>query len=539
MYQALYRKWRPMTFDDVIGQPHITTTLKNQIVSGKVAHAYLFTGSRGTGKTTCARIFAKAINCLNPKENGSPCCECEVCKAADKGVLNDIVEIDAASNTGVDDIREIRDAAVFLPEICKYKVYIIDEVHMITPNAFNAFLKILEEPPAHVKFIFATTEDHKVLPTITSRCQGFKFNRIQTADIAERLMYIADKEGIFLEENAAALVAKLSDGGMRDALSLLDQCSAFSNRIDVETVSQASGIANRDFLFELLECVRDNNPTDAISIVDKLYEMSKDMQQLCVELLTMIRDLMLVKSVNGKEEILSCLPDEVSRLKEIAQGMTLENVLEKLEIIKECNERLPRTNSKRVEIEMCIIRLCSDSKRFSPPTAKSGGIDNETVKRLENRIFKLEEMLSDGVVASVKPKKTDEPFIPKQQAPISEPTVDTSKIKPELLKPVLDWSEIVDRVMASNPQVGGFLARSNAFEFENVFCIIVDNDFFLKMFKQTDSAKIIQEELRDFFGKTYAIRVKSAKNVSPEDTENPINKLIQKAKDADISVEIK
>ncbi|MBQ8377590.1 MAG: DNA polymerase III subunit gamma/tau, partial [Oscillospiraceae bacterium] len=225
MYQALYRKWRPMTFDDVVGQPHITSTLKNQIKNNKVAHAYLFTGSRGTGKTTCARIFAKTINCLNPKD-GSPCLECEICKAADKGVLNDIIEIDAASNTGVDDIREIRDSAAFLPEICKYKVYIIDEVHMITPNAFNAFLKILEEPPAHVKFIFATTEDHKVLPTITSRCQGFKFNRIQTNDIVERLMYIASQENIQLDKNAASLVAKLSDGGMRDALSLLDQCAA-------------------------------------------------------------------------------------------------------------------------------------------------------------------------------------------------------------------------------------------------------------------------------------------------------------------------
>lgn len=535
MYQALYRKWRPMTFDDVVGQPHITSTLKNQIKNNKVAHAYLFTGSRGTGKTTCARIFAKTINCLNPKD-GSPCLECEICKAADKGVLNDIIEIDAASNTGVDDIREIRESAAFLPEICKYKVYIIDEVHMITPNAFNAFLKILEEPPAHVKFIFATTEDHKVLPTITSRCQGFKFNRIQTNDIVERLMYIANRENIQLDTNAASLIAKLSDGGMRDALSLLDQCAAFSGDIDVETVSSAAGIANRDYLFELLECVRDNNPADAIAIVDKLYDMSKDMQQLCVELLTLIRDMMLAKAVSGKDELLSCLPDEVSRLREISDKMDLETILSKLEIIKECNERLPRANSKRVEIEMCIVKLCSDVSRFIAPS-KSSAVDNEAVKRLENRLYKLEEALANGAAIKSTPK-TDEPLVPKQQAPITEPVVDTSKITPDMLQPVTDWSEIVDGLKESYPHVGGFLAKSTAFEYQNVFFIIVDNDFFLKLFKESDAAKIIQEELKNHNGKTYAIRVKSAKNVSPDDSENPINKLIQRAKEADIVVDI-
>ena len=536
MYQALYRKWRPMTFDDVVGQPHITTTLKNQIVNGKTAHAYLFTGSRGTGKTTCARIFAKTINCLEQNE-GSPCLRCRICSAADDGVLNDIIEIDAASNTGVDDIRELRDSAAFMPEQCKYKVYIIDEVHMLSTSAFNALLKIMEEPPAHVKFILATTEVHKVPATIISRCQRFDFRRLQVSDTVERLMYIAGKENISLDENAAALIAKLSDGGMRDALSLLDQCVAYSSAVDIETVSSAAGIAGRDYLFDLLECVRDNNPTAAIGIVDKLYEMSKDMQRLCEELLSQIRNLMIVKTVSGKDELLTCLPDEVSRLKEIAGAMELSTILSKLEIIKDCNERLPRASSKRVEIEMCFIKLCTEEKKLQS-AGRSVSVDNETVRRLENRIIALEEMLANPNSVA-KAKRPDEPFLPQKQAPISEPVVDTAKIKPESLQPVGDWSEIVDRVMITHPEIGGFLSDSNAFEFENVFFIVVDNDFFLKMFKQSDAARIIQEELKNYFGKTYAIRVKSAKNVSPEDKENPINKLIQKAKDADIQVDIK
>ena len=230
MYQTLYRKWRPMSFDDVVSQPHITTTLKNQIKTGKTAHAYLFTGSRGTGKTTCARIFAKAVNCEN-LHDGEPCLDCRICKAADNGTLADIIEIDAASNSKVDDIRELREGVVYTPEMCKYKVYIIDEVHMLSAGAFNALLKTMEEPPEHVKFILATTEIHKVPATIVSRCQHFDFHRIRTEDIVDRLSFIASQEGFTLEKDAAEMIARLSDGGMRDALSLLDQCVAFDDHI--------------------------------------------------------------------------------------------------------------------------------------------------------------------------------------------------------------------------------------------------------------------------------------------------------------------
>ena len=244
MYKALYRKYRPMTFDDVVSQPHITTTLRNQLINGKTAHAYLFTGSRGTGKTTCARILAKALNCLHPVD-GNPCLECEICRDADDNALADIIEIDAASNNGVDDVRDLRDGAVYTAERCRYKVYIIDEVHMLSKEAFNALLKIMEEPPPHVKFILATTEIHKVLPTILSRCQRYDFRRILPSDITERLMYVAEKENIKLDRDAAELIAKTADGGMRDALSLLDQCIAFSEDVTLDIVSGAAGIAGR------------------------------------------------------------------------------------------------------------------------------------------------------------------------------------------------------------------------------------------------------------------------------------------------------
>ena len=284
MYRVLYRKWRPQTFSDVIGQEHITSTLAHEIESGKVSHAYLFTGSRGTGKTTCARIFAKAINCLDPHD-GEPCLECEICKDADNGTLSDIIEIDAASNSKVDDIRELREGVVYTPERCKYKVYIIDEVHMLSAGAFNALLKTMEEPPPHVKFILATTEIHKVPATIVSRCQHFDFHRIRNEDIVSRLMYIASQEGFTLHEDAAGMIARLSDGGMRDALSLLDQCVAYENDITLDVVSSASGIAGRDYLFDILEKIAEKDAAGALRVVDKLYDMSKDLKVLAGELL--------------------------------------------------------------------------------------------------------------------------------------------------------------------------------------------------------------------------------------------------------------
>lgn len=374
MYQALYRKWRPRTFDDVISQPHITTTLKNQIQSGKTAHAYLFTGSRGTGKTTCARIFAKAINCLHATD-GNPCQQCEICRDAEAFSLSDIIEIDAASNNGVDDIRELRDGAVYTPERCKYKVYIIDEVHMLSQSAFNALLKIMEEPPAFVKFILATTEIHKVPATIVSRCQRFDFRRILPEDITARLLYIAGEEQLTLDAQAARLIARLSDGGMRDALSLLDQCAAYDSNITLDTVSAAAGIAGRDALFDLLDAMTQSDPAKAVRILDELYAKSKDMLRLCEELIAQLRNVMLLHVTNGDTSLLACMPEEITRLEGIRSAMPLQQVIDRLSVLQACNERLGRAINKRVELELCLIRLCSPQiSQKSPQTLDNSQI---------------------------------------------------------------------------------------------------------------------------------------------------------------------
>ena len=360
MYKALYRKWRPMSFDDVISQQHITDTLKNQIISGKTAHAYLFTGSRGTGKTTCARILAKAVNCRN-MHNGNPCLECDICRDADSGALTDIVEIDAASNNGVDDIRDLRDGAVYTPERGAYKIYIIDEVHMLSTSAFNALLKIMEEPPPYVKFILATTEIHKVPATIASRCQRYDFRRIKQEDIAERLLYIASQEDISLTGDGAALIAKLADGGMRDAVSLLDQCSVCAELINAETVSAAAGIAGREYLYEILEDITDGKTADALSVVSSLYDMSKDLSRLCEELIMQLRNIMLLKaSPETAEGLIVCMPDELERLKKLAEKSDLNAVMNRLSALQECRERMAKVMNRRVEFEMTLIKLCGN-----------------------------------------------------------------------------------------------------------------------------------------------------------------------------------
>ncbi|MBR5121749.1 MAG: DNA polymerase III subunit gamma/tau, partial [Oscillospiraceae bacterium] len=384
MYTALYRKWRPLTFDDVVSQPHITKTLSRQIQEGKTAHAYLFTGSRGTGKTTCARIFAKAINCLNPHD-GEPCLECEICRTADDGMLNDIIEIDAASNTGVDDIRDLRESTVYTPELCKYKVYIIDEVHMLSNQAFNALLKIMEEPPKYIKFILATTEIHKVPATVVSRCQRFDFRRIRQEDIVARLTYISEQEGATLSPEAASLIARLSDGAMRDALSLLDRCMAFTNEITAETVSEAAGVAGRDYLFRLLNAFADKNATEALNITDDLYSKSKDMHRLCDELVFQLRNLMLIKTAPENKQLLDCLPSEVGELEALAKKLTLTEVLDKLSILQQSGEAMQRAVSKRTELETAFIRICS--------ATASNSVDAQVllrkIDRLEQEILEL------------------------------------------------------------------------------------------------------------------------------------------------------
>ncbi len=540
MYKALYRKYRPLTFDDVVAQPHITQTLLNQLVNNKTAHAYLFTGSRGTGKTTCARIFAKAINCEHPI-NGNPCLKCDICRDADEGALSDIIEIDAASNNGIDDVRDLREGALYTPERCKYKVYIIDEVHMLSKDAFNALLKIMEEPPPHVKFILATTEIHKVLPTILSRCQRFDFHRIQPADIKKRLLYVAEKENIQLDDTAAELIAKTADGGMRDALSLLDQCIAFSEDVTEEVVANAAGIAGREYLFEIIDAVIGHDPSKAIAVIQKLYELSKDMQKLCDELIAQFRNIMMTKTVPQNTELLACMPGEIELIKKYAEALTIDDIFDKLNLLQDCNLRLSRVAAKRVEIEMCMIKLCS------APVSSNAAIDNSEIYA---KIDMLEQKIAQGIPAAPAPSYSrptevhrTTPAAPLNAASKTEQPqqqTDFAKLNPADFKPVEQWAEILEAFAVSCPPVSGSLAGSYALENQGYMLICTENSFFMNLLRNKENAAKLKESIRKITGKTYQIRAKctaKAENEAAAGGNDPLQAILKKAEENGIPTE--
>lgn len=386
MYQVLYRKWRPKVFSDVVGQPHITSTLTNELKAGRLAHAYLFTGSRGTGKTTCAKILAKAVNCLNPID-GNPCNECEICKGIDSGSILDVVEIDAASNNGVDNIRDLREETNFTPSKAKYRVYIIDEVHMLSIGAFNALLKTLEEPPEYVMFILATTEVHKLPATILSRCQRFDFRRIAPEDITGRLKYIAEEENISLTDDGAMLIARIADGGMRDALSLLDQCAGENKEVNAETVRKSAGLAGRDYLFAVSDAVINHDCKKVLEIIDSLHNSSCDMERLCTELTEHFRNFMICKTMPSPSELIICTDDELSRIKDEASRFTLEQILFALDLLQKALESLRNGADRRIKMEMTLIKLCSPKL-------------SESTEAILERISVLENMIKNGAVLS-------------------------------------------------------------------------------------------------------------------------------------------
>ncbi len=359
MYQALYRKWRPKVFADVVGQSHITETLMNEIMTGRHSHAYLFTGSRGTGKTTCAKIFAKAVNCQHPV-NGDPCNQCDICRGIDDGSILDVVEIDAASNNGVDNIRDIRDEAQFTPVNGQYRVYIIDEVHMLSSGAFNALLKTLEEPPEHVKFVLATTEVQKLPATILSRCQRFDFKRIRPEDIAGRITYVAQQENLNLTAEAANLIARLADGALRDALSILDQCISHGRDIDEAVVNEVVGLAGKDHLFALADSILRHDSAAALNQINLLYSGSCEMDRLCNELINHFRNLMIAKAVKDPHGLIVCSDQELQEYRSMAAGCSMGQILQALDVLGETMNNLRKGLNRRVEVEMAMIRLCGD-----------------------------------------------------------------------------------------------------------------------------------------------------------------------------------
>ena len=368
MKQALYRKYRPADFSQVAGQQQVTVTLRNEVAGGNISHAYLFTGVRGTGKTSCARILAKAVNCLSPKD-GNPCNECDVCRAVDSGTLTDVIEIDAASNTGVDNIRALREEISYLPQRAKFKIYIIDEVHMLSAGAFNALLKTLEEPPAHAVFILATTEVHKLPATILSRCQRFNFRRIDAEAIAAYLSHIAQEEGFTVTDDALRMLAAAADGGMRDAISLLDVCRAAGDTVDASVVARAVGLSGSERVLELCGFVADGNISGCLSALAALYADSKEPERLCEELLAALRNILIVKTADNAASLINTDPAGLENIKRVAKRFTLGRVMSSVAAVNDAIGRMRFAFDKKTEAEMLLVSLCVASGAVCADTA--------------------------------------------------------------------------------------------------------------------------------------------------------------------------
>lgn len=401
MYQALYRKWRPRTFDDVVGQRHVTDTLKGQIQNGRPSHAYLFVGTRGTGKTSCAKILAKSINCEKPV-NGNPCNLCPACIGIESGGIMDVIEMDAASNNSVDNVRALREEAVFTPVSVKKRVYIIDEVHMLSTAAFNALLKILEEPPEHLVFILATTEIHKVPATILSRCQRFSFKRILPLDIGARLRDVANAEQMILSDEAAELLSRLADGSMRDALSLLDQC-AIGKDIDTEDIMSAIGLAGVEDIQRLLSSIFTGNAADAMNLLDRLYAGGKDMGSILDELITLERDILLVmiSPENGKGLLSGAF--DLKSLHNYTNNLSVQRLLSDLSVMKHSLSEMARSSNRRLTVEMCLIQLCSE--RMNPelsPKLKNTSLplEENTANRQEPQAIPMSKLSNSNTAES-------------------------------------------------------------------------------------------------------------------------------------------
>ena len=455
-YQALYRKYRPQTFDDVSGQLAVTQTLKTQLTSGKMSHAYLFTGSRGTGKTSCAKILAKAVNCLNPQD-GNPCNCCDACRAIDSGACMDVLEIDAASNNGVDNVRDLRDDAVYTPSQVKMRVYIIDEVHMLSISAFNALLKIIEEPPEHLLFILATTELHKVPATILSRCQRFSFRRISQEDIAARLQYVAYQENIDLDDSAARVLARMADGGMRDGLSLLDQCaSATVGELTAERVYACLGIAGERKAAELMGYISAHDTRKALELFNKLYADGKEVGALLDELTCLARDLLILKTApDAGFAMLSGVASD-REASQLVKEISTAELVRMMELLETTMSGFTRSASRRLDAELCLIRLCQPELQMD-------------AQSLNARLTRLEEQVKNGnFVATPTEKVAQKPDEKQQPAkPVEEKTPAVEEAPATQAAddaPVGFWAELVSSIRKEMkpPMVGFFTTGDNA-----------------------------------------------------------------------------
>ena len=463
-YQALYRKYRPQTFDDVVGQMAVTQTLKTQLVTDKMSHAYLFTGSRGTGKTSCAKILAKAVNCLHP-ENGNPCNRCSACQSIDDGSCMDVLEIDAASNNGVDHVRDLRDDAIYSPSQVRKRVYIIDEVHMLSISAFNALLKIIEEPPEHLLFILATTELHKVPATILSRCQRFSFRRISQEDIASRLQYVAYQENIDMDESAARVLSRLADGGMRDGLSLLDQvASATTGELTSDAVYACLGIAGEQRCGELMGYIADHDTKNALQLFNRLYTEGKDLSALLDELACLSRDLLVLKTAPGTGiTMLSGVATDQEAIA-LRDRFSSGELIRMMSVLQETMAGFTRASSRRMDAELCILNLCQPEL----------SLDAES---LNARLTRLEDQLKTGQFVAAAPAKQEKKPVPEDldderpplpgddDAPPSEDEpVPEKKAPSNTQAPPGFWTELMtaSRKELKPPASGFFVAAQNS-----------------------------------------------------------------------------
>lgn len=563
MYQVLYRKYRPKVFSDVYGQDHVTSTLKNEIKNGRVSHAYLFTGSRGTGKTTCAKILAKAVNCEH-NVDGEPCNECEVCKGLDNGSIYDVVEIDAASNNGVDNIRELRDETNYAPSRGKYRVYIIDEVHMLSTGAFNALLKTLEEPPAHVIFILATTEVHKLPATILSRCQRFDFKRIQPETMAVRLKEVAGLEGLNLDDDAAVLIARIADGALRDGLSILDQCAGRSKEINSDLVSEVAGLAGREAMYKLSDCIANSDSNTAMSIISDLYQNSFDMERLCVEMINHFRNFLVAKTVRKSRELIICTDDEYNTILEASKEFTVESIVFALDLFQNTLVTIKGGASARIEVEMAFIKLCEPRM-------------DESIASLLDRVSKLENAIKSGV--KVQPTQTAVPapkeeYVTKEEpkpqpkaeptpvpmpepepTPVEEepsvqeqqPVVETPPVEHKTAPPVANpnetveftqWGDFMDVLHRTNIPLFGVLSGSKGYVRGEFFLLDSPNPAVRDFIKLPIHSKSIKAALLEVTGVHFKLGLfkRPAEQSAPK--RDPLEDLINQAQGS-VNIEFK
>lgn len=529
-YQAIYRRWRPLVFDDVVGQNHITTTLKNQVMNSSCAHAYLFCGTRGTGKTSTAKILSRAVNCLNP-QNGNPCNECDVCRGLlDESIL-DVIELDGASKNKVENIREIIDDVNFTPAIARKKVYIIDEVHMVTQQAFNALLKTLEEPPAHVMFILATTELNKVPITVLSRCQQFDFRRITNADIAGRMGEILTSDGFTFDESALSLIAELGDGSMRDSLSVLDKCiGATDSHLSFDIVVSVTGIAETDALFDLAEAVAKGETKDALIKISDIIEKGKELGLFAERFIKYLRDILVVK-VTGKPELfLTTSEENAAKIAELTDKFSKERLVRAIELMLDAYNLTRASSFSRTVYEMAIVKMCE------PET-------QETQEALLDRIAVLEEKIAKGDFVVDKKCEPEKPREKKAEKPkeekAPEPKQEEKAVpeeKPEVkasgTDPASHWSEIINHIKKNGGMpIYPHLALVRAKMVNGKFCVVFGENAALSksvVAKQTN-IELIKSAVLAVTGEAVEVSCVTPKEIG-EEPENPLKKLEELSK---------